>query len=197
MIEQGCPEEWRPKQCRHCQAVSGIHRHGRYYRKLYTLFDVLKLVIFRFKCTTCGKTFALLPPFVIPHRGASLDIQEELIRKTEQGYPLEAIAEKLTPATEPYSPKTLWRWKKEWNSLRVSLEATFWAQVFTRFPHIRSPEGTNTGWGWIFTTWQQIRDELTGDEAGCLQWLKYLARSRAAAERATLPHNPCPCSLTL
>jgi hypothetical protein len=54
MIEQGCPEEWRPKQCRHCLAVVGIHLHGRYYRKLYTLLEVLKLAIFRFKCTTCG-----------------------------------------------------------------------------------------------------------------------------------------------
>lgn len=197
MIEQGCPEEWRPRQCRHCKAVGGIHQHGRYYRKLYTLLEVVKLAIFRFKCTTCGKTFALLPPFLIPYRGAALDVQEELVRQADQGYPLETIAEKLTLATEPYSAKTLWRWKKEWNGIRVSLEPTFWAKVFTRFPHIRSPEGTNTGWGWIFATWQEIRGELAGEETGCLQWLRYLALSTAAAERAAPSHKPCPCSFPL
>ncbi len=109
IIQQGCPEHWRPRQCRHCQAESGIHRHGRYYRKLYTLLEEVKLVIFRFKCSTCGKTFSLLPPFLIPYRGAALDVQEKLIRQADQGYPLEAITENLTPATEPYSAKTLWR----------------------------------------------------------------------------------------
>jgi len=179
IVEQGCPEEWRPTECRHCQAVGGIHRHGRYYRKLYTLLEAVKLVIFRFKCTTCGKTFSLLPPFLLPYRGAALDVQEELVRQADRGHPLEAIAEALTPATEPYSVKSLWRWKREWNQIRDVLEPTFWGEVFTRFPHIRSPEGTKTGWGWIFSTWQQIRGELAGEETGCLQWLRYLAFSKA------------------
>ena len=182
MTKEGCPEEWRPRQCRHCQAQGRFHRHGFYTRKLYTLFEALDLVIFRFKCTTCERTFGLFPPFLLPYRGAALEVQEEVIRLVDQGRPLETITERLTSATEPYSAKTLWRWKKEWNNTRELLEPSFWVQVFTRFPHIRSPEGvTKTAWGRIFAVWQETKDELAAEGACCLQWLKYLARAPAVA----------------
>lgn len=181
----GCPKEWRPTRCRHCQAQGKFHRHGRFTRKLYTLEEILDIVIFRFKCTSCGRTFGLFPPFLIPHRGAALDVQERVVRELDEGRSLQSVAKSLVIPTEPYSEKSLWRWKKDWDRLRASLEPSFWTRVLAHFPHLRLPRGAEThrtGWGWIFSVWEEIRHHLTS-EAGvlCLQWLLHIAQSEAVA----------------
>lgn len=142
-------------------------------------------MIFRFKCFSCSRTFGLFPPFLIPRRGAALDVQEQVLRELDEGQPLRAVAENLGQRTEAYSEKTLWRWKRTWDRWRASLEPAFWTQALARFPHLRLPVGAGkpqTGWGWLFALWESIRSGLAADPvAGCLQWLLHLARSRALA----------------
>jgi hypothetical protein len=95
LIQNGCPGEWRPTRCRRCGAESKFHRHGQYTRMLYTLEEALEIIIFRFRCTACSKTFGLLPPFLIPHRTAALDVQEQVVRELDGGTPLREVAEGL------------------------------------------------------------------------------------------------------
>lgn len=180
----GCPEEWRPTRCRPCQAQGKFHRHGHFTRKLFTLEEVLTLVIFRFKCCSCGRAFGLFPPFLVPRRGAALDVQEQVVRKLDEGQSLQSVTESLDLPTEPYSEKTLWRWRKGWDRLRASLEPCFWTRVLAHFPHLRLPVGSEkprTGWGWLFSVWEQIRHNLTTADVGCLQWLLHIARSETMA----------------
>nr|WP_227764572.1 DUF6431 domain-containing protein [Zhaonella formicivorans] len=160
----GYPKEWRPTKCRHCQAQGKFHHHGHFTRKLYTLDEILEIVIFRFKCISCGRTFGLFPPFLIPHRGAALDVQEQVVREMDKCQSLQTVAENLDLPTESYSEKGLWRWKKDWDRLRASLDPSFWTRVLTHFPHLRIPQGAEkpgTGWGWTFLIWEQIRHQLT------------------------------------
>lgn len=182
-IENGCPEDWRPTRCRHCESQGKFHRHGHFPRKLFTLLAVLEIIIFRFKCTSCGRTFGLFPPFLVPHQGAALDVQEQVVQQLDNGRSLQSVSESLNLPTEPYSEKTLWRWKKRWDRLRDPLEPSFWRQVLGWFPHLSLPRGEEkprTGWGWIFSVWVEIRHRLTPEtDVGCFQWLLHIARSKS------------------
>jgi len=185
LIQNGCPEEWRPTRCRRCDAESKFHRHGHYTRMLYTLEEALEIIIYRFRCTTCRKTFGLLPPFLTPHRTAALDVQEQVVRELDGGTPLRKVAEGLVLPTQPYSEKSLWRWKKDWDRLWKAVEPSFWSTVLAWFPHLRLPRGSGsprTGWGWLFWVWERVRAQLTDrPDTGCLQWLSHLARLMAVA----------------
>ena len=147
------------------------------------MLAVLEIIIFRFKCTSCGRTFGLFPPFLVPHQGAALDVQEQVVQQLDNGRSLQSVSESLHLPTEPYSEKTLWRWKKRWDRLRDSLEPSFWRRVLDRFPHLSLPRGAEkpqTRWEWIFRVWQDIRQQLTPEpDVGCFQWLLHIARSKS------------------
>ena len=184
-ILNGCPKEWRPILCRHCEAEAEFHRHGHYSRMLYTFEAAFEIVIFRFKCTTCGKTFGLLPSFVERYRTTAVEIQEHVVSELDNGVPLRVVAGKLVLPTQPYSEKSLWRWKKKWDRVRDVLEPAFWKRVLTHVPHLRLPRGNEsprTCWGWLFLTWDKVRNYFTDNPGiGCLQWLTHLFRLQAVA----------------
>lgn len=96
---------------------------------------------------------------------------------------MKSVAENLDLPTEPYSERTLWRWKKRWGRLRDSLESSFWRRALDQFPHLPFPKGSEkprTGWGWVFSIWQEIRHQFTPDmDVGCLQWLVHITRSES------------------
>jgi len=185
LIKNGCPEAWRPTRCRHCEAEAGFHRHGHYTRMVYTLEEALKIIIFRFRCTTCRKTFGLLPSFLTPYRTAALDVQERVVRELDSGLSVRIVADGLSLPTQPYSEKSLWRWKKDWDRLREAVEPSFWNAALSRFPHLKLPRGSGiprTGWGWLFWVWEMVRAQLTDKPGtGCLQWLSHLAWSAAVS----------------
>jgi hypothetical protein len=155
------------------------HRHGHYTRMLYSLEEALEIIIFRFRCSNCRKTFGLLPPFLAPYHTAALDVQEHVVRELDAGTPLRAAAEKLALPTQPYAEKSLWRWKKNWNRLWKAVEPSFWSTVLSLFPHLRLPRGSEspcTAWGWLFWVWERVRRQLTDKpDTGCLQWLSHLS----------------------
>lgn len=53
--------------CPHCHAHLRLYRHGFRNRYAMVLGVVLLLVICRFRCRCCKKTFTLLPSFLLPH----------------------------------------------------------------------------------------------------------------------------------
>ena len=55
-------------QCPHCQNPVGLKVHGRYLRNIYlTATKRRKIMVSRMICT-CGKTFVVLPPAIIPFK---------------------------------------------------------------------------------------------------------------------------------
>ena len=54
--------------CPHCSNPAGLRRHGRYQRHLYiNEFKRCLIKVFRMICT-CGRTFVVLPPRVVPYK---------------------------------------------------------------------------------------------------------------------------------
>lgn len=54
--------------CEACGFQGKLYRHGFYYRNLITFKNVFRVVILRCKCPSCGKTYSLIPSFIIPYR---------------------------------------------------------------------------------------------------------------------------------
>lgn len=183
MVLSGCPKEWRPTICQHCAVEAGFHRHGHYSRMLYTLEEVLEILIFRFRCKSCKKTFGMLPSFVERYQSVAVDVLEQVISELDRGTPLRVLEEQLNLPTESYSQKSLWRWKKKWDRLLKAVEPTFWTAVLAFAPHLHLPRGSQSprsNWRWLFLAWEAVRGHFTDSlKVGCLQWLVHLARLQA------------------
>ncbi|WP_035180836.1 DUF6431 domain-containing protein [Lentilactobacillus farraginis] len=55
-------------QCPHCHNPVGLRIHGRYLRNIYlTATKRIQIMVSRMICT-CGKTFVVLPPAIIPFK---------------------------------------------------------------------------------------------------------------------------------
>ena len=59
--------------CPHCGGK--ISRHGVYYRKK------AGVLIQRYKCCGCGRTFSFLPPFLLPHKHYAVSDMAEAIEE--------------------------------------------------------------------------------------------------------------------
>lgn len=82
----GIPEADRPRVCPHCAETVMLHRHGRFFRCVFTLTERFVIPIFRFRCPRCGKTTSVLPAFLLPKQQAAVDI-----RKRSSGERLAAL----------------------------------------------------------------------------------------------------------
>ena len=177
MVENGCPEEFRPTWCKHCQSEAKFYKHGSFTRSVLTMEELLEIKIFRFKCTACDKTCSVLPSFLRHNHTAALDVQEHVVQSHSKGVALRIISEQLSPQLA-FSEKTLWRWKNYWQKLLNKLKPDFWPTVLARFPHLLLPRGSNTPgslWEWVFWVWGQTRLQLADKPAGCFQWLTFLS----------------------
>ena len=59
--------------CKNCGYSGMLHRHGHYDRNVVTLNSHFIISIQRFICPSCGKTYSLLPSFLIPYFIYSFD----------------------------------------------------------------------------------------------------------------------------
>lgn len=60
--------------CRSCGYEGMLHRHGHYDRNVVTLTQHFVISIQRFLCPCCGKTYSLLPSFLIPYFIYTFDV---------------------------------------------------------------------------------------------------------------------------
>ena len=182
IVENGCPEEFRPTWCEHCESESNFHRHGSYTRSLYTLAEAFEIRIFRFKCTACATACSILPSFLKRNHTAALDVHECVMRMNTDGVALRIIAEQLA-SVQAFSEKTLWRWKQMWNHILKRLEPVFWQTVLLRTPHLSLPRGKDapvSTWGWFFWVWEAVHLYWSDKPGECsFQWLVYLSQSVA------------------
>ncbi|MCL6449523.1 MAG: DUF6431 domain-containing protein [Armatimonadetes bacterium] len=162
-----------------------FHRHGKYQRNAFTWKDSFKIFIYRFKCSTCGHTQSLLPSFIGPRQQVVWDVQEEVIQESEKGTPLNELAEKLEPPAGPYSERTLWRWKKNWEARLARVETGLWKWFLDRLPHLDLPVGEKKPkgrWGYLFQAFEQVRAHLP--EVGpyrLFQWIYRFKKPLAVA----------------
>ena len=59
--------------CPCCLYPKKLKRHAFYQRYVISFNEPLQIFILRFKCTSCGKTFAILPDFILPYFQYSLE----------------------------------------------------------------------------------------------------------------------------
>jgi hypothetical protein len=185
---EGIPEAMRPKCCIHCLASTRLHRHGKFFRTVFSLQEEHSIPIFRFYCPLCERCCSYLPDFLEPHQQVALDVQEEILEIRDK-QPLSTVTE-LTRHLPGgyYAEKTLWRWTKKWNGQLQMVEPKLWEWLFQADAHIRLPRGL-TGWTAWRSIWKQLRIP-TGRTPLLLRKIAQLFRSLSLTERVENPTKP-------
>lgn len=83
------------EECPDCHRK--LYKHGHYFRHVITSKEILKIPIYRRLCLSCGKTFSLIPDFLIPyhvHNGWIL--QKAWIMRYEKGKSYNFIREVIS-----------------------------------------------------------------------------------------------------
>ena len=116
LIDQYCKDyknQKKPKGCNLCKCKGCLNWHSTYWRHVTTFSGKYKIPIRRVKCKECGRTFPLLPGFILKYRRYGVDVillaVEEQKKETHEkvasdlcqnyGWEIDAI--------------TVWLWKKE------------------------------------------------------------------------------------
>lgn len=60
--------------CPSCGYEGMLHRHGHYKRNVVTMHQHFVINVQRFLCPSCGKTYSLLPSFLIPYFIYTFDV---------------------------------------------------------------------------------------------------------------------------
>ena len=84
-------------QCPACDAIGFMNYHGQYRRGIYADLDLIQLKITRVKCTACGRTHALMVPFIVPYSRISSKDQKDIIQGYEAGSSSVALADLYMP----------------------------------------------------------------------------------------------------
>lgn len=161
-IEEGLPEAKGPRRCRRCPSNRRPHRHGQFWRTVFTRMQRWTIPVLRFRCPDCNKTMSLPPDFVEPHHQTAVDVKEEVIRQSCEERSLTAIARgPLSAAGGHYSEKTLWRWLQTWENRRARQEARLWSLLLFRGLDEPLPRERKSAWAALFAIWPQA----TGGES--------------------------------
>jgi len=160
-FQDGCPKHIRPVCCLECGFDGLLHRHGHYKRVVITLSDADIINIYRFKCPSCEKTYALKPTFIGSNRQTTWDVEESIIEENERGTPLAELAADFPTPAGPYSEKTFWRWKKNWSQLIAAVHTFIYKQVLDKIPNMVIPVGKDkpqTTKEWLLYFWHKWKD---------------------------------------
>lgn len=158
-IEDGLPEAERPRSCGRCPSKRRPHRHGQFWRTVFTRMQRWTIPVLRFRCPDCNKTLSLPPDFVEPHHQTAVDVKEEVIRQSCEQRCLAEIAEEPLSATGgSYAEKTLWRWLRTWENRRARQEAGLWSLLLCRGLDEPLPRERKSAWAALFAIWPQAAD---------------------------------------
>jgi len=176
-IEEGLPEAERPRRCGRCRSKRRPHRHGWFWRTVFTRMQRWTVPVLRFRCPDCKKTMSLPPNFVESHHQTAVDVKEEVIRQRCEQRSLAEIAKETLSATGgSYAEKTLWRWLRDWEARRARQEAGLWSLLLCRGLDEPLPRERKNAWSALFVIWPQ-----TDDGESLLSALLRLDRSFALA----------------
>ena len=174
-FQDGCPKHIRPVSCLECGFDGLLHRHGYYVRVVVTLSSADIIKIYRFKCPSCEKTYALSPTFIGSNRQTTWDVEESIIEENERGTPLEELATDFPAPAGPYSEKTFWLWKKNWNQRIATVHTFIYKQVLDKIPNIVIPVGKDkpeTTKEWLLYFWHKWKDAFPEKkDLGFFHWV--------------------------
>lgn len=112
--------------CPHCGGAT--HLHGRYWRSAVTNRKVHQIPIYRWRCSTCKRTFSVLPDFLIPYAQFVSLVREGVLRRRARGQTTGEIAMRTCKAgAGGLSTRTVARWLA-----RMREVASEWAKVLAR-----------------------------------------------------------------
>jgi len=155
-IEEGLPEAERPRRCVRCLSRRRPHRHGMFWRTVFTRMQRWTVPVLRFRCPDCNKTMSLPPDFVESHHQTAVDVKEEMIRQRCENRSLTEIAEETLSATGgSYAEKTLWRWLRTWENRLARQEARLWSRLLRRGLDEPLPRERKSVWDALFAIWPQ------------------------------------------
>lgn len=111
--------------CPHCGGQT--HKHGRYWRTAVTGRQVYRIPIYRWRCTGCRRTTAVLPDFLVPYAQFVSLVRERVLRRRLRDWPVAKIAARACRSVAGgLSERTVFRWLAKVREL-----ATGWTQVLS------------------------------------------------------------------
>lgn len=157
ICESGLPEAFRPSRCGSCMSKRRPHRHGRFFRWLFTLTEAILIPLYRFRCSDCRKTTSVIPLFVESHHQSAVDVKEAVIRSGEEGSSLAAIAsESATFSGGQYAEKTIWRWQQCWRRRRDRIHEQIWRVILHNGIDFPLPRERCSVWRALWMAWSRL-----------------------------------------
>jgi hypothetical protein len=131
------PLDLLPRRCPICRNRT-IIGHGRRLRPAHDPRHE-SLWVRRGRCRPCGKTFTVLPHWLMPSAPFSLFCRQKACARIAAGDPIEQAAPHCRDASRSPDPSTLRRWaQRRWISLFCWLKAGPLGVHFLRAPTILS-----------------------------------------------------------
>jgi transposase-like protein len=102
----------KPEQCELCQQTQCLNWHGFYRRQVITLTGIEYIPIRRVLCKECGKTFAVLPGFILKRRRYGIDVIRFALEGAERTTCEKAAGKLAHTYGLIIDTLTIWLWKK-------------------------------------------------------------------------------------
>lgn len=148
----------KPNACPHCDHKT-LHFHGEYPRNLCTESETIRILIPRFLCTSCRRTFSILPESIGRHQRITWNVQQRVYQIHDEQGTLETAATSVSAPTGPLSIRTVSRWKKRWREWLRRFENSFWSVVLAVKPTLSLPKGHDRPesiFRWLKEVWAKV-----------------------------------------
>lgn len=103
-----------------CGRCGSLNIHGYYTRKLKSYAIKVHLNICRVKCSSCGKTHALLPSSIVPYSQTPLTTQVDIISTYENNADFAPIMENASSIDESNIRSIIRSFKHHWKQKLLS-----------------------------------------------------------------------------
>jgi transposase-like protein len=136
------------EECPHCQRQDKVIWYGYYSRWC----QQLTLMIKRYMCKRCLKTFSLLPSFLCLGIGESLEVVEGVLCQLNQGKSYRESREAVRRPDLSYQRLQYWRkrWQKKVSQIRAALPLKEMQKTLDIFEHLSSFFGLPQDSGRLF-----------------------------------------------
>lgn len=108
-------------KCGHCGCLVF---YGHYTRHLKLLGLFLSLIIQRVKCSSCGRTHALIPALIVPYSQIPREDQQEILALKDEGKSADPVLERNCQIDESHVRHIIRRFKRHWKERILSLGLT-------------------------------------------------------------------------
>lgn len=147
--ERGKENQFPKKEkCPHCQKTKKVIQYG-FYRRWCQQIEIL---IKRYFCKDCGKTFSLLPSFLCSRIGETVEVVERILWHIGQGKSYRQSSEATGRTDLSYQRLQYWwkRWQKKSQQIRAALPLEDMHKSLDIFEHLSSFFGLPQDSGRLF-----------------------------------------------